>query len=271
MPAERLTMRVSSSLGVELQALHDAEAVAQRRGQQAGARGRADQRERRQVELDRARRRPLADHDVDLVVLQRRVQDLLDDRAQAVDLVDEQHVVRLEVGQHRGQVAGPLEHRTRGLAQVDAQLVGDDVRQRGLAQAGRAEDQHVVERLAALARGRDEDLHLLAHRRLADVLGQRLGPDGTVDGDVFVGGLGGDQAVGVLHRLIMGYAGRRFDRKKGQSAGKRTCEGPVSRGQPWKRPAPQCPGADTATRRNRRNCPLSRHADGPANTTRPCR
>jgi hypothetical protein len=56
-----------------------------------------------------------------------------------------------EIGQQRGQVAGALQHRARGLAQVDAQLVGDDVRQRGLAEAGRAEDQHVVERLAALA------------------------------------------------------------------------------------------------------------------------
>jgi hypothetical protein len=44
-----------------------------------------------------------------------------------MDLVDEQHVVRLEVGQQRGQVAGALEHRPGGLAQVDAQLVGDDV------------------------------------------------------------------------------------------------------------------------------------------------
>ena len=70
-----------------------------------------------------------------------------------MDLVDEQHVVRLQVGQQRGQVAGALDHRAGGLAQVDAQLVGDDVRERGLAQARRAEDQHVVERLAALARG----------------------------------------------------------------------------------------------------------------------
>jgi hypothetical protein len=72
-----------------------------------------DQREGLQVELDRARRRALADHDVDLVVLQRRVEDLLDHRAQAVDLVDEQHVVLLEVGQDRGQVLGLLEHRAR--------------------------------------------------------------------------------------------------------------------------------------------------------------
>ena len=84
---------------VELQPRDDAEAVAQRVGQHAGARGRADQREGLQVELDRARRRAFADHDVDLVVLQRRVEDLLDHRRQAVDLVDEEHVVALEVGQ----------------------------------------------------------------------------------------------------------------------------------------------------------------------------
>jgi hypothetical protein len=39
--AERATMRVSSSAVVELEARDDAEAVAQRVGQHAGARGRA--------------------------------------------------------------------------------------------------------------------------------------------------------------------------------------------------------------------------------------
>jgi hypothetical protein len=80
-PALRVTMRASSVGRVELQPRHDAEAVAQRVGQHAGARGGAHQREGLQVELDRARRRPLADHDVDLVVLQRGVEDFLDHRA----------------------------------------------------------------------------------------------------------------------------------------------------------------------------------------------
>jgi hypothetical protein len=84
---------------IELQPLDDAEAVAQRRGQQAGAGGGADQGERRQVELDRTRGGAFADHDVDLIVLHRRIEDLLDHRRQAVDLVHEQHVVRLQVGQ----------------------------------------------------------------------------------------------------------------------------------------------------------------------------
>ena len=113
MPAERAHDARQLLRRIELQALHDAEAVAQRRGQQAGARGGADQRERRQVELDRARGGALADHDVDLEVLHRRVQHFLDHRRQAVDLVDEQHVARLQVGQQRGEVAGALDHRAR--------------------------------------------------------------------------------------------------------------------------------------------------------------
>ncbi len=159
---------------VELEPRDDAEAVAQRIGQHAGARGRADQRERLQVELDAARSRALADHDVDLVVLQCRVEDFLDHRAQAVDLVDEQDVVALEVGQDRGQVLRLLEHRAAGLAQVDAELVGDDVAERGLAEPGRAEQQHMVHRLAALARCTDEDLELLARLALSDIIGQSL-------------------------------------------------------------------------------------------------
>ena len=139
--AERSTMRLEILDAVELEPLHDAEAVAQRRGQQPGARRRADQREGREVELDRARRRALADHDVELVVLHRRIQHLLDHRREAMDLVDEQHIARLQIGEDRREIAGPLEHRARGLAQVDAELGGDDVRQRRLAEARRAEDQ----------------------------------------------------------------------------------------------------------------------------------
>ena len=155
MPAERVTMRASSARGVELQPLHDAEAVAQRRGQQAGARGGADQRERRQVELDGARRRALADHDVELVVLQRRIQDFLDHRAQAMDLIDEQHVVRLQVGEDRARdrPAAPAPGRRSGAGSTPSSC-GDDVRERGLAEARRPEQQHVVERLAARPRAR---------------------------------------------------------------------------------------------------------------------
>ena len=48
---------------VQLEPVRDAEAVAQRRGEQAGARGGADQREGREVERDDRRARALADRD----------------------------------------------------------------------------------------------------------------------------------------------------------------------------------------------------------------
>ena len=124
---------------VELQPGNDAEAVAQRVGQHAGAGGCADQGEGRQIELDRARRRTFANHDVDLEILQRRVEDFLDDRAQAMNFVDEQHVMRFKIGQDGRQIASAFEHRAGGLAQAHAHFNGDNVRQRCLAQPRRAE------------------------------------------------------------------------------------------------------------------------------------
>jgi hypothetical protein len=90
-----------------------AEAVAQRRGEQARARGRADEREARQVEPHRARADPLADQQIELEVLHRGIEDLLDRGREAVDLVDEQHVAasRFESSAARSpgrSIAGPL-------------------------------------------------------------------------------------------------------------------------------------------------------------------
>src|SRR5205814_2642067 len=128
----------------------------------AGARGGAGEGEGRQIQLDRARGGPFADHDVELEILERRIEDLLDHGRQAMDLVDEQHVARLEIGEQRREIAGALEHRARGLAQVYAHLLGDDVRERGLAQARRTEQQVMVERFASSFGRLDEDLELAA-------------------------------------------------------------------------------------------------------------
>ena len=173
--------------------MDDAEAAAQRRGEEAGAGRRADQRERLQRHLDRARAGALADHQIELVVLERRVEDLLDRRRHAVDLVDEQHLARLEAGQDGGEVAGLLEHRPGGAAHRHAQLVADDVRQRRLAEAGRAVEQHVIEGLAALARRLDRDQQVLADAILPDVLVHRARAQPGVVLALLVGGGAPDQ------------------------------------------------------------------------------
>jgi predicted negative regulator of RcsB-dependent stress response len=68
------------------------------------------------------------------------------------------------------------------LAQVHTQLGRDDVAERGLAQARRAKQQHMVQRLFAHLGGADEDLQLLAHLDLADVLVEQLGAQGALNG-----------------------------------------------------------------------------------------
>ena len=98
---------------VEIQAMHDAKARAQRRRQQPGARRRAHQRERLHRHFHRPRARALADHDVELEVLHRRIEDFLDHRIHAVDFVDEQDLARLQAREDARQIARALEHRAR--------------------------------------------------------------------------------------------------------------------------------------------------------------
>ena len=134
----------------------------------------ADEGERPHLDGVGARRRPLPDDDVKLVVLQRRVQQLLQRRLQAVDFVDEQHLPLAQVGEDGRQVALDLQRRPRGLLEGHAQLVGDDVGQRRLAQPRRPVEQHVVERLAARLGGLDGDLEVVLDLLLPDELAQPL-------------------------------------------------------------------------------------------------
>src|SRR5574343_1813865 len=113
-----------------------------------------------------------------------------------MNFIDEQHVVRFEIGQDGGQVAGTFKDRAGGLAQVHAHFGGNDVAQRCLTQARRTEEQHVIERLAAFPGGLDEDFQLFADFHLTGIVGQPLGAQGTLE-RFLLGrfGLGRDDAV----------------------------------------------------------------------------
>ena len=125
---------------------------------------------------------PLANEDVQLEVLHGRIEDLLDRPVEAVDLIDEEDVTLLQVGEEGGQIAGPHQDRARGDAQADAHLRGHDAGQRGLAQTGGAGEQQVVGRLIPLQGGFDDDLQMLGELPLADELGQCPGPQAGVLG-----------------------------------------------------------------------------------------
>jgi len=83
-------------------------------------------------------------------------------------------VVGLQIGQDRRQIAGLGQHRTRGGPKAHAQLPRHDLGQGGLAQARRAEQQDVVQRLASPASRFDEDLEIGLGLLLADELRQGL-------------------------------------------------------------------------------------------------
>src|SRR5262249_7781172 len=104
------------------------------------------------------------------------IEDLLDRRVEPVDLVDEEHVALFEIREQRREIARLGDHRTRGRAEVDAELARDDLRERGLAESRRTDEQHVVERFLARPRRRDERREVGARLLLADELDELLRP-----------------------------------------------------------------------------------------------
>src|ERR1700690_4021718 len=98
-------------LAVEIKPHRDAEAVAQRIGEQPGTCRGADQGEFGKVDLHRACRRAFTDDEVELKILHRRIKDFLDRRVEAMDLVDEENVAIFEIGEQRREIAGLADPR----------------------------------------------------------------------------------------------------------------------------------------------------------------
>ena len=144
-----------------------------------------------------ARGGALADDDVELVVLERGVELFFEDGLEAVDLVEEEDLAFAQVGEDGGEVALDLQRGAGGLLEADAELVGDDGGEGGLAEAGRAEEEDVVEGFAAGSGGFEGDGELLLGLGLADELGEAVGAELELERGVVVDAAGGDEAVGL--------------------------------------------------------------------------
>ena len=154
--------------GVELKAEQNAEAGPQGRGEQAGPGGGADEGEGTNLHHVGARRRALADDDVEFVVFERGVELFFEHRLHAVDFVEEEHLALAQVGEDGGEVALDLERGAGGLLEADVQLVGDDGGEGGFAQARRAKEEYVIEGFTAGFGGFKGDRKLLFGFGLAD-------------------------------------------------------------------------------------------------------
>ena len=138
----------------------------------------------------------------------------------------------------------------------------DHVGQRRLAEAGRAVQQHVIERLAALLRGGDRHLQVLADAVLADVLVERARAQPRFVLRVLVDARGGDEAV-------VRHCGRHFASSRSacfsvrsKPPSRRRLAAPRRR--PFRRAADDTPGSSSAESTSSRSAgaPARRRAAG---------
>ena len=93
-----------------------------------------------------------------------------------MNLVDEQHIAVLELRENRRQITCSFEGRTRRHLEIGAHLGGDDVGERGFAEAGRTGEEQMVGGFTTTSRSAEHDPQMPFQLGLADELRQRLGP-----------------------------------------------------------------------------------------------
>jgi hypothetical protein len=89
---------------------------------------------------------------------------------EAMDLVDEQNVARLQTGENGGEIAWAFYHRAGRDLDACSHLIGDDIGQRCLAQTRETVEQDVIQGFSPLSGRLDEDLQTLLDLILTDVL-----------------------------------------------------------------------------------------------------
>src|SRR5438270_13280472 len=93
-----------------------------------------------------------------------------------MDLIDKQDLLILKIRNDSGQVALDLQQGSGGGLEVNSKLIGDDIGERGFAQAGGTVEQNVVHGFAARASSFDGYREIFLHLFLANEFGQTLRP-----------------------------------------------------------------------------------------------
>ena len=97
-----------------------------------------------------------------------------------MDLIDEQHVIGLEVGEQSREVTGLVEYGPGSGSDGNAQFVRDDVGQSRLAQSGGSVQQRVIQGLAAIRSRLDKYPEVFERRALSREVIETRGPQHAV-------------------------------------------------------------------------------------------
>ena len=84
-------------------------------------------------------------HNVNFIIFHRRIEDFFDSATETVNFIYKKDVAVLEISQNGGKVTGTFNSWTGCHAEISAEFMRDDVRHGGLAEAGRAVEEDMVE------------------------------------------------------------------------------------------------------------------------------
>ncbi len=149
----------------------------------------------------RASRRALPNNDVQLVVFERRIQQLFENRLQAMNLINEENLLVLQVSDDGRQIAFDLQERCCRRLEVCAKLVSNDVGQRGLAQTRWPVQQHVIHGFATRPRRFNRHRQIFFDLGLSDEFAQPLRPQLQLERRVVFHRHGGHQPLPVVVQI----------------------------------------------------------------------
>src|SRR5258707_3916375 len=115
-----------------------------------------------------------------------------------MNFIEEEDFLFLQRSEDGGEFAFAFKERPGAGLDDHAKLIGDDLRESGFPEAGRPIEQHVVEGLAAAARGFDRNGDVFLDPFLADVFGERFGAHAGVKARVVVKRSTADDALGSM-------------------------------------------------------------------------
>src|SRR6185503_7145180 len=187
-------------LAVGLEPLEETEAGAKGRRELSEMGGRPHQRERLEAEAHRPGPAALAEDHVRDPVLERRVEALLAEIVQPVDLIDQDELAFPETAQERDQLIGIADVPREDLLEPRPALRGEEPRQGSLPQSLLTADEGVPQGLAPLLRGARPEEEVLDDGALADEVSEAIRqPPGKGRGRSRI--LGGRRCFGELQKL----------------------------------------------------------------------
>ena len=120
-----------------------------------------------------------------------------------MDLVDKKHRPRLQACEQRREVPLAVEGRAARRFKIGLHRVGENVRERGFAEARRSAQKHVVHRFAARLRGLRVNFKSLFDFMLARKIVERLRPQARFEFDVLGASIALKDAFLIHHPLLL--------------------------------------------------------------------